>query len=107
MGINVGDLRYSIKIKQLVSTKNNYGAITESYTTCMTLRAGKKMVSGTKSIDLDELFSSQTIQFTTHYRDVINETMRVEFSGKDYRILNINEVGFKEGLIILCELINK
>lgn len=107
MGINVGDLRYTIKLKVLNSVKGDYGSVKETYVESISLRAGKKHISGNKTINLDEVFSSQILQFTTHYRENIDEKMRIEFSGKEYKILSIVEIGYKEGLLLTCELINQ
>jgi len=106
MALIIGDLRYSIKIKQLTATKDDYGSATNTYTDLMTLRSGVKFVSGTQKIDSKEIFNSQVIQFTTHYRSAIENTMRIEFEAKQYRILSIDVIGFKEGLILNAELIN-
>jgi len=105
MGIVVGDLRYTIALYALQSIKDEYGSPSESYVLTMTLRAAVKDVSGNKEIDLKEKFYTKTLQFITHYRPV-TETMQVEYSGKRYRILNIVEIGMKEGLTITAELIN-
>ena len=106
MGIIIGDLRYTIVFKKLTATKDDYGAITESYSIYSSLRAGVKFVSGTKATDLSETFTSQVVQFTTHFRESVEPTMQIEFQSKKYRILSIAEIGFKEGLLITTELIN-
>lgn len=107
MAIQVGEMRYTIKVKSLSSVKDEYGAAEEVYTNLVTLRASVKYLSGSKGIDLNEIFTSQAIQFTTYYRSVIEPTMRIEFNNKAYRILSIAEIGFKEGLLITTELINE
>lgn len=107
MGIIAGDLRYSITVNSLSSVKGDYGAVTDTYTLLMTIRAGVKFVSGTKRVDEKEIFSSQVVQFTTHYRHTITETCRIVFDSRKYRILSIDVIGFKEGLLINAELINE
>jgi len=107
MALITGDLRYSIKIMQLTTSKGTYGEAVESYTLLTTLRAAAKFLNGTKAIDNSETFTTQSIQFTTHYRPAVTALMRVEFEGKNYRILSLAEIGYKEGLIINTELINE
>jgi len=100
-----GDLRNEINVKRLSSVKDAYGSITETYTTIYALRAGIKFNSGTKSINNDEIFNSQSIIVTCYFRNILT-TDRVEFNSKMYKILFINPIGFKEGLQISIELIN-
>lgn len=107
MALIVGELRHSIKIMQRTVTKGQFNEDIESYALLTTLRAGLKYTAGTKAINNDETFSSQTLQFTTHYRPTVTESMRIEFKSKKYRILSIAEIGFKEGLLINAELINE
>jgi len=104
--MNPGELRHEITVQSLSSARDEYGAITETYSTFAVLRAGVKFISGTKGLDNKETFSSQVVKFTTYYREV-KETMRILHHTKLYRILSIEEVGFKEGLIINAELINE
>ena len=105
MGIIAGELRHVVTITQLTTVRDAYGAVTESYSTLYTLRAGVKSLSGTKGIELKEIFTSQVLQFTMYYRE-ITETMRITYKSKAYRILNIEEIGYREGLKINAELIN-
>lgn len=106
MAVIVGDLRYVINVKRLAKVKDEYGAVSESYATVYTLKAGVKNMSGTKAISNDEIFNTSTLQFTTWYR-TINDSDRIEYNSKKYKILSINEIGFKEGLTITAELINE
>ncbi len=106
MALIIGDLRYLIQLYGLNSTKDEYGSDAEAYSLAMTLRSGVKFVSGNKGIDLEEVFTSQTIQFTTHYRSTIVPTMVIVYAGQQYRILAISTIGFKEGLLITTELMN-
>jgi len=100
MAIQIGNMRYQIDIQYSTIIKDDYGSPSETWVTAFLLRRAVKYVSGNKAIDTDEVFSSQTVQFITHYRGTINEKMRILFSGKKYRILFIDEIGFKEGLTI-------
>lgn len=106
MGVIPGEFRYSIKVQQLTVSKDAFGAAIESYTDLMTLRASKKNTGGSKIVENKEIFSPSTITFVTHWRDSINEKCRIIWNGKIYIILNLSEIGFKEGLQINVELIN-
>ena len=107
MALIIGELRYSVIFLALTSVKDAYGSTTETYTEHSVLRASVKKNVGTKTIDNKEVFNTSTVVFQTHYRDSIESTMRIAFSGGHYRILDITEIGFKEGLSITAELINE
>lgn len=106
MAIIAGDLRQVIDIKRLSITKDAYGAVSETYTTVYTLRAAVKYQGGNRLIDNNEIFNSQTLVFTTYYRTIEN-TDRIVFNSKKYKILFIAEIGYKEGLQITAEMINE
>jgi len=106
MGVVAGDLRHRIKIIQYTITRDpNYGSEVITPTEVMSLRAGVKHISGAKGIDLKEVFSSQSLQFTTYYRAIDTE-MVIEYNSKQYRITALIEIGYREGLLINAELIN-
>lgn len=105
MAVIAGDLRYKIEVKRLTKVKDEYGATVDTYTTVYTLKAGVKYTNGSKGISNNEIFNSQSIQLTTYYR-AIKDTDRILFNNKNYKILFINEIGFREGLQINIELIN-
>lgn len=107
MALIIGDMRSVIKVMSFTTTRDEYGADIDTYTELMSIRAAVKFLSGTKTIDNKEIFAAQSLQFSTHYRGTITEAMRIDYDGKKYRILSIAEIGFKEGLLINCELINE
>jgi SPP1 family predicted phage head-tail adaptor len=104
--IIIGEMRHSITIKALGLTKDAYGSMVESYRDLMTIRAAVKFQSGTKSIDNNEIFTSQTLQFITHYRATVTATCRILYEGQLYRINSIDVIGYKDGLVLNSELIN-
>lgn len=106
MNLNFGNMRYVIEVQESITSKDQYGSQVEVFSTIYTLRAQIKYVSGNKGLNNEEIFTSQVVQFFTHYRD-INEKMIILFNDKKYKINFIEELGFKEGLSINCELINE
>jgi len=106
MGILVGDMRYKIIVNESTKYKNSYGEEIETWATVHTLRAIKKYIGGSKGINNEETFTSDNLEFTTHYRKDITPVMRIDFEGNKYLINNIQVVGFNEGLKITVEKIN-
>lgn len=101
----VNDFRYVITVERPTTTKDAYGGIVDSYVLHLTLRAAVKYGAGTKTIDNSEIFNTSTITVTCHYRDIV-DTDRIIFQGYAYKILDIADVAFREGMQIVCEKIN-
>jgi len=107
MAIIAGNLRYKITFQQSVNTRGGYGNEKQGFSDFMTLRASVKYLNGSKGIDNNEIFTSYGIEFTTYYRNGIDAKMIILFDNKKFRINNISEIGYKEGLLISTELINE
>lgn len=106
MALIPGDMRHTIKVIAITSIRDEYGAEVQSESTLYTLRAAIKYLGANKGIDLNEIFSSQSLQFSTYYRS-FDLTHLIEFKGKRYKITGIIEIGYREGLTINTELINE
>jgi SPP1 family predicted phage head-tail adaptor len=103
----IGNMRYDIVVKSLVATRDpNNGSVVETWTTKYALKANIKSGTGNKIVQNDEIFNTATLTFTTHYRDVV-DTDRILYAGDNYKILMIEELGYKEGLDIIAEKINE
>ena len=99
------NFRYMINVERLNVVKDSYGSITSNYVLYLTLKASIKYLSGNKVIDNQEIFNTNTLQISTYYRD-INESDRILYNNKYYKILSIQEIGYKEGLLLTVEKIN-
>lgn len=101
-----GDMRHTIKVISITSTRDDYGAEVQSESILYQLRASVKEVSGNKELNLNEKFLSKTVIFTTYFRN-FDASCGIEFKGSRYNIINKSEIGFREGLLITAELINE
>jgi head-tail adaptor len=100
----VGNLRYKIIVQQLQKIKDSYGAEQEIYVNYLDLRADVKYLSGTKQVENDAIVNTETIQFTTYYRNIL-PSCRIVFNDKLYKINSVNEVGIRDSLSIIAELV--
>jgi len=105
--MNVSEFRYTITIQTPTNTKDDFGAEAISYTTLYTLKAAKKHIGGSKGVDANEVFTSNNLNFETHYRTGITEDCIILFNDYKYRINQIAEIGYKEGLSFTVEKINE
>jgi head-tail adaptor len=101
-----GNLRHIIVVQRLSIIKDAYGAPTETYNTTHTLKAELQSASGGKGVNNEEIFNSVQLNFITYYRDIL-ESDRIIYKSKNYKILSIVEIGYKEGLRITVEKINE
>lgn len=101
-----GQMQYKIEVLTPAIVQDIYNSGQVIYINFLTLKAGKKEISGGKSIDNNEVFSNTRIDWSIHYRPQVKENMRIKYNNKQYRITYIQEIGFKEGLILQTELIN-
>ena len=101
-----GNLRYTLTFKELTSTKDAYGAITTSYKDKYVLKAEKIKSSGKKTIDNEEIFNTNSLQFRL-YNKPITSNMQVIFKGDKYKIMNIDNNEFQNEMLIEIELINE
>lgn len=102
----IGNLRQSIIVLKKTITKNEYGAESIVWIEFMNLKADVKYNNGTKVVNEKEIFNNVNLLFTTHYRSITND-MRILFKNQKYLINMIEEIGYKDGLIIHSELINE
>ena len=103
--IIVGNMRRTLIIKRLTSTKDDYGAVTNVYNDFMTLKAELVVQKGNVVKNSQELFTQSTLTFLIYYRDILF-TDRVEYESQDYKIIDIDQIGYHEQLKLTVELIN-
>lgn len=101
-----GNLRYWIEIYSPQIIKDEFGAETETFVLFTNLRAEKKEINGNYIADNKEMFHTNRIDWTIYYRKNITNKMKVKFGGKEYRILYVREIPFREGMVLETELIN-
>jgi len=104
--MRAGTLRYSITIIQSISTRDDFGAMFESWNTYSTIRAGIIYKGGNKTIQDHERFNTSNVDFTCRYDKLLNEQMRIVFENKVYKISSINRNPFDNSLIISSVLIS-
>ena len=104
--IIAGNMRKVITIMRLTQTKDSYGAPKDSYSDIMTLKAELVTQKGSLGVNNMEIFNTNILTFKTWFRDILT-TDRVKYEGKLYKIDGIpQELGYREQLQIVCELIN-
>jgi head-tail adaptor len=105
MTIIAGNMRRTLIVKKLVKIRDEYGSEVDTYNPVMTLKAELVVQKGALGLTNYEIFNSSILTFLIYYRP-INFTDRIEYEGKDYKILDTDEINFREQLRITMQLIN-
>lgn len=105
MKIHTGQLNQVIKIQQLSTVADDYGSNIETYTDFKTIRAKAQIDRGYRVVVNDEIVYQYSITFYIRNQFSLNESMRIIYNGKKYRIISLVEDN--DSIIITTELINE
>ena len=103
--IVAGNLRRTITVSRLTKVRDDYGSETDTYNDVMTLKAELVTQKGNLVKNSLELFAQSTLTFLIYYRTILF-TDRVEYENQVYRIIDIDEIGYKEQLKLTVQLID-
>ena len=105
--MNIVHMDRRIALQSTTLTTNDYGQRVASWATYATVWASIKYKAGSEKVTDDQVGSTQTVDFTIRYStDVsgVKASHRLVYNSQNYEILYVQEIGRKEGLILVCEL---
>jgi|WetSurMetagenome_2_1015567.scaffolds.fasta_scaffold382465_2 SPP1 family predicted phage head-tail adaptor len=106
--MRAGLLRETITIQQPVIEKDEYGSGNNSWKDLIRTRAQVTYKSGDKINQNNEIINTNNIIFTIRSYHQINDTYRILYKGKKYRILFIKMESYnKQSITITAEIINE
>ena len=105
--MRAGALNENITILRSVKERDEYGIDKESWEIYCHTKAAVKYVSGSKTVDVQETFFAETVQFTVRYYHIIEMTDRIKYYNQLYRIISINPDKRNNSQTIITELINE
>ena len=105
--MKAGDLKHIIVFQTLVSEKSNFGSTTEYYTDTITTRCAARKDKADRELINSEIFHSSTLIFHIRFYHKIDESMRIVYKDKKYRIISIFTDDLKQQHEIKAELINE
>lgn len=102
-----GRMDRRIVVESYTETRSTYGDVSKTWSTHQTLWANYVQKTG-KEVDADKNIN-HTIKahFITRYVSTITPQMRIIYEGDWFNILEVKELGRKEGLKIEVELLNQ
>jgi len=105
--MRAGILTEPITILKPVIIKNDFGAEKTDWINFIATRTNVRFNSGNRFTETNEIIHSCNLTFTIRYYHLIDESMKVAYKGKEYRILAINSDRLKQSTTIIGELINE
>lgn len=108
--MRTGSLRHKITVQQNTRTQDSTGAWSPgSWTTLRAPWADARKMSGTERAHAEQTISDAEWKFTMHYadgKDIVsgktgNVEHRVSYGGKLFNILDVNNVGERNEVIVL------
>lgn len=100
-------MRDTITIQKLTTIKNSFGSITTKFIDKFTTRAQVTTNSGNRLNQNNEIIHTYNVTFTIRLYHNVEESDRVIYNGKKYRIISINKELYKQAVNIIGELINE
>ena len=105
--MRAGALNENITILRSQKNRDEYGIDKESWEVLTKTKAAVKYLSGSKTVDVQEVFFSETVEFTVRYYHNILPTDRICYYGQQYRIISINPDKRNNSQTLVTELINE
>jgi SPP1 family predicted phage head-tail adaptor len=102
-----GSLNKRITIEELSITKDAGGTAKKDWTDFTTVWANKFVRSGNMKDGEHSSRVQEDVEWTIWYRDDINTNMRIKYNNQYYRIEFIDEIGNKDGLKIVTNMIRQ
>lgn len=103
--IAAGKLDREIQIeREVISARDSIGGQTVSWVTEFVTRAQVVPISGSEALKAGAERATRIAKFVIRWLD-INEKDRILFDGLTYDIMHFREIGRKEGLEILAQVV--
>lgn len=103
--MNIGKLDRQVVIKEGSFTQNAYGEEVRSVSTLATVWAKFEFKGGKAGFEADAFSGTEKAMVTIRYRTDLKISPKhyIEYNSKNYFIRSIQEIGRKEGLLLMVE----
>lgn len=105
--MKAGLLKERITVLESKNNTSEFGESKTSWFSKYSTRAFVKTTSQDRSTENNEIFFSTTVEFKIRFYHEINEWNRIQWNGKQYRILSIMPNKDAQEINIITELINE
>ena len=101
---SVGMLNRRIRIETFTTSPDEFGQPIKTWAVLDHVWANIWPVSNIERFEAAQINRQVELRMHVHYRSDVTEQMRVLYDGDYYDIQGIRELGFREGLELLCGL---
>lgn len=105
--MRAGSLNENITILRSDKVRDDYGIDKESWEVYAHTKAAVRYMSGSKTVDVQEVFFAENVEFTIRYYHQVRPTDRIKYYDQLYRIISINPDKRNNSQTIVTELINE
>ncbi len=102
--MRAGELDRKIVIESATETRDDYGAVVQTWATFATVWARKRDIRGSEQFTAQQVNARIAATFTVRWLDGVTEKMRISYDGQTWDIRSINEIGRREGLELYAEV---
>jgi SPP1 family predicted phage head-tail adaptor len=102
-----GSLKETISFEKPVDSKSEFGDSTVTWVTDRQTKASVEYSNLNRTTENDEIFFSANVIFRIRIYHKIQETMRIKWENRYYRILRIEKQRTQQQITIKAELINE
>lgn len=104
--LNLNDMNYQIEILQRALSDDGYGSQQESWLPYKTVWAEVTRTDRFSEVIANEgLRSQQMLKFKIYFDDTISFEMRIRHQNRIYYIVNLLELGYRDGLEIVGRMV--
>lgn len=89
------ELRHKIILQKLTTSTNENGFEEEVWEDYLTVWAGVSNLYGREYFEAAALQAEKTVKFTVRFIKDITESMRILFEGKQYNIISIDNIKYR------------
>jgi SPP1 family predicted phage head-tail adaptor len=96
--MNPGKMDRQITLQKFTVTQDAYGEPIETWTTLAEVWAQYLPGGGNERFAAQQVFAETEARFLIYWRNDVTPVNRLQFDGKGYDILAVQEIGRREGL---------
>ncbi len=104
--MRAGELDRKVRLERRTTAQNDYGEPIETWVLIAEVWASRAVLSGRELFDSDQIAAELMYKFRMYYRSDLDATCRIVYGGQNYDIQAVSELGRREGLEVIAQLIN-
>jgi len=102
--VDVGTLNRRIRIETFTTSADSYGEPIKTWAVLGHVWAAIRPLKSSERFEAQQVNRQVNLRITIHHRTDVTEQMRILYDGDYYDIQGIRELGYREGLELLCGL---